>query len=157
MVGILCAGGASGCQTQLQRPSLTSDRGDLLITVKDVPADTVQIAVALYREEANFLGELSAFAATVPYDVASGPIVVVTFEDLPCGTYAIVALADRDGDARLARGVFGLPKEAYGFGNDASGLFGPPSFKKACVSLEAPKTTTTIHFKRPPFTSGHNQ
>jgi uncharacterized protein (DUF2141 family) len=151
MVGIICTGGASGCHHSLQKPQFTNDRGDLQITVMDVPTDTLQIAVALYQEEANFLGETSTFAATVPYDANSGSTAIVVLENLPYGSYAIIALADRDGDARLARGAFGLPKEAYGFGNDAMGLFGPPSFKKACVRVDHPTTETTIHFKQPPF------
>ena len=36
--------------------------------------------------------------------------------------------------------IFGLPKEQYGFSNDAMNLFGAPDFKKALIKLNINKT-----------------
>ena len=36
----------------------------------------------------------------------------------------------------------GIPKEGYGFSNNAAGLFGPPSFDKATVQLASGETLT---------------
>ncbi len=51
--------------------------------------------------------------------------------DLPAGTYAIGAFQDLNQDGVLNRGAFGVPREPYGFSNDARGSFGPPSFEAA--------------------------
>ena len=38
--------------------------------------------------------------------------------------------------------IFGIPKEPYGFSNDATGFMGPPKFKDAKFTIEANKTIT---------------
>jgi uncharacterized protein (DUF2141 family) len=127
---------------------------DLVIRVSNIPADTVQVAVALYDRKDTYLSEDSANAATVPFDAGDGDSVTLVLKGMPSGLYAIIALADRDGDARLKRGALGLPLEFFGFGNNAMGLFGSPSFDKALVRVVPPKTEISIRLRPPPFGAG---
>nr|MBI1230980.1 DUF2141 domain-containing protein [Cytophagales bacterium] len=57
--------------------------------------------------------------------------------ELPEGTYAISAFHDHDRDGKLRTGAFGIPKDAYGFSNNAKGFFGPPAFEKAAITIES--------------------
>jgi len=57
-----------------------------------------------------------------------------TFE-LPNGTYAIGIFVDANYNNAMDRNFFGVPKEQYGFSNDAKGSFGPPSFKDASFTV----------------------
>ena len=57
-----------------------------------------------------------------------------TFE-LPSGTYAIGIFVDANYNNEMDRNFFGVPKEQYGFSNDAKGSFGPPSFKDASFTV----------------------
>ena len=57
-----------------------------------------------------------------------------TFE-LPNGTYAIGIFVDANYNNEMDRNLFGVPKEQYGFSNDAKGSFGPPSFKDASFTV----------------------
>ena len=57
-----------------------------------------------------------------------------TFE-LPSGTYAIGIFVDTNYNNEMDRNFFGVPKEQYGFSNDAKGSFGPPSFKDASFTV----------------------
>jgi uncharacterized protein (DUF2141 family) len=41
----------------------------------------------------------------------------------------------------------GIPTEAYGFSNDATGNFGPPTFEKAKFSVGKDATKVTINLK----------
>ena len=59
---------------------------------------------------------------------------IYTFE-LPSGTYAIGIFVDANYNNEMDRNFFGVPKEQYGFGNDAKGSFGPPSFKDASFTV----------------------
>lgn len=54
--------------------------------------------------------------------------------DLPAGVVAIAAYQDLNNNGKLDRGTFGIPKEPYGFSNNAKGSMGPPSFKAASVN-----------------------
>ena len=55
--------------------------------------------------------------------------------DLPNGTYAIGIFVDTNYNNEMDRNFFGVPKEQYGFSNDAKGNFGPPSFKDASFNV----------------------
>ena len=67
-------------------------------------------------------------------DVNTG-VVTYTFE-LPMGTYAIGIFVDANYNNKMDRNFFGVPKEQYGFSNDAKGNFGPPSFKDASFNVD---------------------
>ena len=51
------------------------------------------------------------------------------------GTYAIGIFVDANYNNEMDRNFFGVPKEQYGFSNDAKGSFGPPSFKEASFTV----------------------
>ena len=56
--------------------------------------------------------------------------------ELPNGTYAICIFVDANYNNEMDRNFFGVPKEQYGFSNDAKGSFGPPSFKDASFTVK---------------------
>ena len=60
----------------------------------------------------------------------SGTTVSFQFE-LPEGRYAMGVFHDANRNNRLDTGLFGIPKEQFGFSNNAMGRFGPPSFEAA--------------------------
>ena len=66
-------------------------------------------------------------------DVATGTAIYEF--DLPDGTYAIGIFVDANYNNEMDRNFFGVPKEQYGFSNDAKGSFGPPSFKDASFTV----------------------
>ena len=51
------------------------------------------------------------------------------------GTYAFAFMHDEDGDGHMNTDALGLPQEGYGFGNDARGTLGAPSFESASYVL----------------------
>ena len=67
-------------------------------------------------------------------DVNTG-VATYTFE-LPKGIYAIGIFVDANYNNKMDRNFFGVPKEQYGFSNDAKGSFGPPSFKDASFNVD---------------------
>ena len=60
--------------------------------------------------------------------------------ELPNGTYAIGIFVDANYNNEMDRNLFGIPKEQYGFSNDAKGSFGPPSFKDASFTVSGDMT-----------------
>lgn len=65
----------------------------------------------------------------------------IVFDKLPAGTYAVSLYHDANSNKKLDTNFFGLPTEAYGFGNNARGIFGPPSFKNSSIEIEPGKIT----------------
>jgi uncharacterized protein (DUF2141 family) len=63
---------------------------------------------------------------------------------LPAGEYALSVFHDVDGDGRMARNFFGLPKEPAGLSNNAVPRFGPPKWKDARFELRDKPVTQRI-------------
>jgi uncharacterized protein (DUF2141 family) len=68
----------------------------------------------------------------------------IKFTGLPAGNYAAAILHDENDDQKMNTNFFGLPKEGYGFSNNAMGSFGPPSFERASFSYTINKETEIV-------------
>lgn len=55
---------------------------------------------------------------------------IITVENLSSGKYAFRYFHDEDKNKKLDTNFIGIPKEGFGFSNNAKGKFGPPSFKQ---------------------------
>ena len=60
--------------------------------------------------------------------------------ELNKGIYSVKIYIDKNYNNKFDFNIFGLPKEQYGFSNDAMNLFGAPYFKKALIKLNINKT-----------------
>lgn len=69
----------------------------------------------------------------------------VTFENVPEGTYAIMALHDANNNNRMDFEVSGMPKESYGMSNNDMS-FGPPKFGAAKFEVKDTSLDLTIRF-----------
>jgi len=66
----------------------------------------------------------------------------VHFKGLDSGKYAVKYIHDENADGKLNSGFMGIPKEGYGFANDARGSMGPPKFEKTTFSVSADVSMT---------------
>lgn len=73
--------------------------------------------------------------ASALIDAAGGSALV--FVDLPAGSYAVSIIYDRDADGELDTNFLGIPTEPFGFSNNATALFGPPSWQDANFVLRS--------------------
>ena len=98
------------------------------------------IRVAVYDSQDAFLGEevVASDGWKVVSNALSGSI------PLNRGKYAISIFHDLNSDGELNTNFFGIPKEPYGFSNDAKGKFGPPSFEKSAFEIKEDKYKITI-------------
>jgi uncharacterized protein (DUF2141 family) len=111
-------------------------QGRLEVVVKNVKGAKGNVRVGVFKDEKTFLKE-----ATIGKVVkAAAGEVTVAFENVPAGTYAVSVIHDENENGELDSGMFGIPKEGFGFANDAMGTFGPPGFEKASIKIgEEPK------------------
>ncbi len=66
----------------------------------------------------------------------------VTFENIENGTYAIRYYHDENGNGKMDTGTFGIPKEGYGFSNNARGFMGPPDFEDMLFTVDGDVSMT---------------
>lgn len=75
---------------------------------------------------------------------ASKDGVVVIFENTKPGSYAISVVHDENENRDLDQNKLGIPKEGFGFSNNARGTMGPPSFEEARFEISSSSKDTVI-------------
>lgn len=118
-------------------------QASLYVTVKGIKYFEGEIRVGLFANERDFPEKVIA-GKTV---VAKGDSVTVAFENLSPGAYAVSVFHDRNWNGKLDFNVLGIPKEGFAFGNNAMGLFGPPSFDKAKVTIDSTPVRQVLNLK----------
>lgn len=66
------------------------------------------------------------------------------FQDIPPGTYAIAVIHDENMNGKLDSSWLGIPKEGYGFSNNAKGVVGAPLFSAASFPYDGQNVDLTI-------------
>ena len=100
-----------------------------------------EIHVAVYDNAEAFEADRGEKGGAAP-GIMDGTIVMVeagtsTFEyELPAGQYAVGIFHDVNLNNKMDNNFLGLPKEQYGFSNNARALFGPPSYEDAAFELK---------------------
>ena len=112
--------------------ALTSTQAaDLNVEISGLTEARGEVLVSLFNQSEGWMRKGIA-ASKTPAQIGS---VNVTFPGLPEGDYAVSAIHDLNGNRRLDSNAIGMPIEPYGFSNDATGNFGPPSFEQAKFQL----------------------
>jgi uncharacterized protein (DUF2141 family) len=71
----------------------------------------------------------------------------ITVEHVPPGVYAVQAYHDRNDNDRLDRGMFGIPREDFGFSNDPPLGFRGPSFARSSFTHGAEAQTIRLRLR----------
>jgi uncharacterized protein (DUF2141 family) len=70
--------------------------------------------------------------------------VIVVIDSLFFGEYAVRVFHDENKNEEIDTNFLGIPTEDYGYSNDASDWFGPPSWEKAKFIFNKPEMTIEI-------------
>lgn len=121
-------------------PVFSQNNGGLKIKVEGIKSAEGAIAAAVYGNADTFLKK---DYKNIHQRIDHGETYIF-FDKLPAGKYAISVFYDVNNNKKLDTNFIGLPTEAYGFGNNARGMFGPPSFEKASVDVEPGRITEIV-------------
>ena len=67
---------------------------------------------------------------------------MIEIDSLDPGKYAFKYFHDENSNKEMDASWIGIPKEGFGFSNNAKGTFGPPSYEKMIFELSV---DTTLH------------
>ena len=116
---------------------------DLDIEVRGIRSGDGQVLVAIHGAESRASFPSGPGAARVLGEPARTGTLRFVARDLAPGLYAVSAFHDENGNGELDTNLVGIPTEGYGFGNNASGVLGPPGFEAAAVTVgEAPAASS---------------
>ncbi|WP_394773974.1 DUF2141 domain-containing protein [Flavobacterium sp.] len=99
----------------------------LTVSVSGLKNNTGMVKVGLYNSEGTFLKTIYKSEASK----IKNNEVVVTFEGIPAGEYAISTYHDENSNGKLDKNMMGIPSEDYAASNNAKGFMGPPAYKDA--------------------------
>ncbi len=99
-----------------------------------------ELRIAMFNSKEDYTKE-PVFAVVLPVE---GDQVEWNVPDLPYGEYAIAVYHDKNTNGKLDTNFLGIPKEDYGFSNNARGKFGPASWEDAKFSISEQTLTHLI-------------
>lgn len=115
----------------------------LTVVVSNVKSEKGYIRVALYNSGRSFM---VTPVKTAEARAKEGHVMVV-FQDVPEGDYAATVLHDLNDNKKMDENLLGIPKEGFGFSNDAMGALGPPGFKECIFPVTGSAVTTGIKLR----------
>jgi len=105
---------------------------DINIDISNIKSNTGNLIIGLFNSKDTFLTDKYK-ALKIKAQVGS---IKAKFENIPNGTYAIALYHDENLNNKLDKNFLKIPKEGYGFSNNAKPFFGPPKFDKAKFQLD---------------------
>ena len=105
-----------------------------------------KVYVAFYNKEADFLNEDKLFMGKTVEIKAKGTA-TISLENISPGTYAIAAFLDENGNGKMDTNFLGIPKEKYGFSNNARPMMRAATFKEAAFAVTNKEITISIRLK----------
>ena len=123
---------------------LSASADTLAVTVNNIKK-AGEIHVAVYDNAQAFEADRGEQGGASP-GITEGTIEMVEPDsvtyvyELPPGTYAIGIFHDVNLNNKMDDNFFGIPKEQFGFSNNARAFFGPPSFEAAAFELNGATT-----------------
>ncbi len=120
--------------------SSAASAADLKLTVENLRSSEGTVYIAVYNSAETFPKDGKSVAGQ--YIPVTDTTANAVFIGLKPGRYAVSVFHDENGNGHLDTNLLGVPVERYGFSNNASGSFGPPSFDAAAVDLSGDQAIT---------------
>ncbi len=113
------------------------------LKIEGVEVAKGEIRIAVFNSEDTYTKE-PVYAVVLP---VNDNVLEWQVPDLPFGEYAIAVYHDKNKNGKLDTNLLGIPKENYGFSNNARGRFGPASWKDAMFIIQERASTHKIEIK----------
>ncbi|MGE5320761.1 MAG: DUF2141 domain-containing protein [Hyphomicrobiaceae bacterium] len=114
------------------------------VKILDIRNSTGAVACALFESAQGFPTEYLRSATHIMFIKVRDKQARCDFEDIAPGTYALAVVHDENMNGKLDTNLLGIPKEGYGFSNDAKALFGAPTFPAASFPYDGQDLELTI-------------
>lgn len=110
------------------------DRLDVQVEVKAIRNQKGNIRCILWRSAEGFPRDVTRGFQRKEAEIQAGRA-TLSFTEVPAGQYAVSCIHDENRNKDFDSNFMGIPKEGYGFSNNARGRLGPPSFSDASFAV----------------------
>ena len=114
------------------------------VNILNIRNSTGTVACALFESPDGFPIEFLRYATNIMVIKIRHTQARCDFLSIPPGTYALAVIHDENMNGKLDTNWLGIPKEGYGFSNDAKATLGAPSFSKASFRYDGQDMELTI-------------
>jgi uncharacterized protein (DUF2141 family) len=127
-----------------ERPDyITEKTASFYLTIEGLAKAEGELRIAVFNSQDTYtVDPLYAVVLSVDSTVVDWQV-----DELPFGEYAIAVYHDKNANGKLDTNLLGIPKERYGFSNNARGRFGPASWSDSHFSFNAELHSHTIQVK----------
>ncbi len=126
---------------------LPHDGTTVTVTVTDLRNARGLVRACMTADPQRFpkcRGDTASYRAVV--DARSGRM-VLTFDDVAPGRYAVALLHDENGNGKADRALGMMPTEGFGFSRDAKVQMGPPAFEAAALDVTGTPKSVAIRMR----------
>ncbi|MDC0166336.1 DUF2141 domain-containing protein [Gammaproteobacteria bacterium] len=119
-----------------------SEEANLKINILNLDKPGV-LYLSICKDAAGFEETVENESEEASCITSSGEIELQNFEInsmIPHGEYAISLFVDSNGNKKIDKNFLGIPKEQYGFSNNAMGRMSAPTFDQAKFLVAGPTT-----------------
>jgi uncharacterized protein (DUF2141 family) len=127
-----------------ERPDyITEKTASFSLIIEGLANAKGEVRIAMFNSKDSYTKE-PVYAVVLPVD---STVVDWKVDELPFGEYAIAVYHDKNANGKLDTNLLGIPKERYGFSNNARGRFGPASWMDSHFYFDADLSSHTIQVK----------
>lgn len=119
-----------------------TNTGSLIVRIIDFESNVGECWFALDSSETIYESENLVFIGKILPIINKE--VIVRIDSLKYGIYAIRVFHDENSNGQLDSNFLGIPTEDYGYSNNVSSWFGPPSWEKAKFIFNKEELTIEI-------------
>jgi uncharacterized protein (DUF2141 family) len=118
----------------------------LTVTISGLGNQQGQVCFSLFSGRQGFPSN-GAYAIQASCVSAASTPVIVTFQNLNVGNYAVAVFHDANGDGVLNRNWLGVPTEAFGFSQNPRIIASAPQFGDSAVLVAGSQTAIQIRLQ----------
>lgn len=124
----------------------TIANGCLTVEINGLRNQKGMVCLSLFSGGQGFPNE-SDRAIASRFVEAKEASVSAIFDQLSPGEYAVAVIHDDNGDGKMNTGIFGIPKEGFGFSRNPKIGMSAPKFEETAVQVSGDDTKIQIDMK----------
>jgi len=125
-------------------PGFGGSSGRIIVNISGFPSSDGFAMVALNNSSESYKGGADHAIAKTRIMVVDQKVQVI-FANLPYGWYGVSIYHDENSNGKMDKNAMGIPKEAYGFSNNAKGIFGKPDYQDVKFELNSAEKQIAIN------------
>ena len=128
------------------QPVKPSAENTIVVRINGIKTPNGQVLLSLFKSPEGFpIHPEKAFKWGKAKVSASS--IIISFNGLPPGDYAIAAVHDENSNEVMDTDWLGMPAESYGVSNNVSSTLSPPRFEEAKFNFSGSRDTIQIEMK----------